>query len=258
MPLSLHRSRPALKVDADGESVVVRFMGNRVSLNEETVPVLRARLDGLAAELGRRKLVLDFENVEFLTSTALGALLRVRKQIAATGGSFALRNPQEAVQEVFEVTRLAHLFEVERGGETAAETVLARQKAGAVLVVDDAEHIRSLLKLVLRHHGFEVLLAATGEDALECYRRTSATVAVVLLDVLLPGWSGPETLAALRRIDPEVCCCFMSGDLGPYTEEELFRLGAAQVFEKPFSLDDVVQTVLDLAERSVPATRDQP
>jgi anti-anti-sigma factor len=259
MTLHLRRRRPALKAEADGESVIVRLVGEGVWLNEEAVPVLSARLDGLAAEWKRRRLVLDFENVELVSSTALGALLRLRKQVQAAGGRVALRNLQDAVHEVFEVTHLAGLFEIEHGVGTAAQELPDGEwPPGAILVVDDEECLRSLLERVFRQRGFAVFLAATGKEALACYERAPEAVAVVLLDVRLPGWSGPETLAALRRVNAWVCGCFMSGNPGRYTEEDLFRLGAADVFEKPFSLDDLVEVVLHLAERPVSVTPGRP
>jgi anti-anti-sigma factor len=253
MTLSFRHCRPALKVEANDEAIVVRLVGRGASLNEKTAPMLSARLDGLAAERGRRRLVLDFTNVELVSSTALTTLLRVRKQVQAADGSVVLRNLQDTVHEVFEVTRLAGLFELEWRDDAAAGSAPAGDgHAATVLVVDDAEPVRSVLDRALRGQGLEVLQAARGKDGLELYRRDPGAVAVVLLDVQMPGWSGPDTFEALRAVDPRVCCCFMSGDLGRYSEEDLFRLGAAEVFEKPFRLDDVVQTVLDLAGHDEP------
>jgi carbon storage regulator CsrA len=120
-----------------------------------------------------------------------------------------------------------------------------------VLVADDDESVRHLLAKGLRAGGFDELLAATGREAVERYREDPAAVAVVLLDVQMPGVSRPEALAALRRLTPEVRCCFMTGG-GPYTENGLLGLGAARVFAKPFALVEVVQTLRRLAENAGP------
>jgi CheY-like chemotaxis protein len=109
--------------------------------------------------------------------------------------------------------------------------------------VDDKLGPRRLLKLVLEQRGHAVLLAATGDKALEVFRRHRGAIRLVLLDVHMPGRDGPATLDALRALDPQVRCGFMSGDLGDYTEEELRRRGALAFFHKPFELSRLVQWV---------------
>src|SRR4051794_33225994 len=96
----------------------------------------------------------------------------------------------------------------------------------AVLVVDDEEMLRAMLARVLRQAGFDVRLAEDGPHAVAMYQLHHDEIAVVLLDVMLPGLDGPATLTALQEINPVVCCCFMSGYTGPYTLEVLLWCGA--------------------------------
>jgi hypothetical protein len=63
----------------------------------------------------------------------------------------------------------------------------------------------------------------------------------------LPGLDGPHTLLAIQKVCPAVRCCFMTGDPTPYTPEGLLRMGAARIFDKPFALTDVVDTLNQLA-----------
>lgn len=114
----------------------------------------------------------------------------------------------------------------------------------SILVVDDEAIVRQMLEVVLRRSGFGVLLAADGPEALALYERHRPRIAVVLLDVRMPGLDGPQTLAALRQFDPGVRCCFMSGDTKCYSEQELLAQGAVCFFPKPFrSLDGLTQTL---------------
>src|SRR6516162_5053147 len=83
-----------------------------------------------------------------------------------------------------------------------------------VLVADDEEVVRSLLRAALPRLGFRPLLAADGDEALRLYREHAADVRAALLDVLMPGRDGPATLAALRGLRPSLPCCFMTGDAG--------------------------------------------
>jgi CheY-like chemotaxis protein len=117
-----------------------------------------------------------------------------------------------------------------------------------VLVVDDDPSIRALFTLCLPSQGFAVWRAASGEEALEVYRQHASDIDVVLLDVRMPDLDGPHTLTRLRQLDPDVRCCFMSGDIGDYTEDDLFALGALDVVAKPFSLAGLGRRLRQVAE----------
>jgi CheY-like chemotaxis protein len=116
-----------------------------------------------------------------------------------------------------------------------------------VLVVDDNESVRSVLNVALQRQGFDVWLASTGEEALDIFRHQQG-IDLVLMDVRMPGLDGPETLEALRLLNPDIPCCFMTGDSGCYRHEELRRRGAACVFAKPFSLAEISQCLWSLLD----------
>lgn len=136
---------------------------------------------------------------------------------------------------------------------TSPDTLLltTRETCG-VLVVDDDEFARGVLAIGLRRHGFAVFLAADGQEALDLCWRHRKSIHVVLLDVHMPGRDGPQTFSALREIHPRIPCCVMSVNLGGYTEEGLLGMGASAVFRKPFHLDGVARTLLELASEGIP------
>jgi CheY-like chemotaxis protein len=107
--------------------------------------------------------------------------------------------------------------------------------------------MRCVLNAWLQQQGFAVWLAVNGWEALDLYRRQRETIDVVLLDVLMPGRDGPQTLASLQEVNPQVRCCFMSGNLGVYSEERLRTLGAAAILLKPFRLDEAAHLLGQLA-----------
>jgi CheY-like chemotaxis protein len=119
----------------------------------------------------------------------------------------------------------------------------AQSEVTGVLVVDDDAVIRSLLDTGLRLQGFRVWLAASGQEALRLYRQHAGEIRAALLDVQMPGLDGPQTLGALREVDPSLPCYFMSGHIGGYTEEGLHQLGARGLIRKPFSLSEVAETL---------------
>jgi CheY-like chemotaxis protein len=128
-----------------------------------------------------------------------------------------------------------------------------------VLVVDDEHMLRIMVQLGLERNGFNVWLASRGQEAIRLYRKHRERIAVVLLDVCMPGLDGPQTLAALRELNPEIRACFMSGNTGAYEPEELRRRGAAYVIAKPFLLDDLAnvlqQVTQGLPDGPLPAAR---
>lgn len=109
-----------------------------------------------------------------------------------------------------------------------------------VLVIDDTEVVRSVLEIALGASGFAVWLASNGREGVVLYLAHRTAIDVVLLDVCMPGWDGPATLAAIRALDPDVACCFMSADTGEYTEAQLLGLGAAALIQKPFRLGELL------------------
>lgn len=119
-----------------------------------------------------------------------------------------------------------------------------------ILIADDEPAIRKLLETGLQDHGFEVLLAADGQEAIDLYRRHGEAIAAVLLDVRMPGLDGPETLKALRWLNPDLQVCFMSGDCGNYDLSELRRWGR-HVLLKPFRLPVLADVLWHLVTEPV-------
>jgi CheY-like chemotaxis protein len=111
-----------------------------------------------------------------------------------------------------------------------------------ILIVEDSVPLRRLLKTALEAEGFEVSAARRGEEAIEICR-LRADIALVLSDVHMPGLSGPETMAALHAIRPDLRCCFMTGDAVESKGDRLLRLGAVAVFEKPFVVTELVSMI---------------
>jgi DNA-binding NtrC family response regulator len=122
----------------------------------------------------------------------------------------------------------------------------ANASSPGIMVVDDDAGVLTMLDEWLRHEGFAVWLACTGEEALGLYSRRHDVIDVVLMDVCMPRLDGPTTLVGLKSINPEVRCCFMSGALGEYTEADLSYRGGASFIRKPFRLDDLAELLWGL------------
>ena len=131
-------------------------------------------------------------------------------------------------------------------GESIVSPGPAERRRPGVLVVDDEEEIVRLLQVGLRSYGLAVWVAADGYEAVEVYRSFREAIDITLLDVRMPGRDGPQTLVALRELDPDARVCFMSGFAGHYTDQNLLDLGALDVFMKPLRLSELARRLLAL------------
>ncbi len=85
------------------------------------------------------------------------------------------------------------------------------RRTGSVLFVDDEETVREMAKIALQKHGCEVLIAASGAQAVEILERDPNAIDLVVLDLGMPGMSGEETLPRLRAIRPDLAVVVSSG-----------------------------------------------
>ena len=121
-----------------------------------------------------------------------------------------------------------------------------------VLIVDDEDALRAVLARELRKRGFDVYATGSGAEAVEMYCQSSARIDAVLMDVNMPGMSGPHTLDAILAVDPFVRCCFMTADDRPGRHAALLARGAAAVFGKPFaSVKELCETLRQLASATL-------
>jgi CheY-like chemotaxis protein len=86
-----------------------------------------------------------------------------------------------------------------------------------VLVVDDDEALRTLARTILHRQGYKVLVASDGKAALELAKRHVGVIDLLVVDVVMPGMSGPQLAEQIRAIRPEIRVLFMSGLVGGAT-----------------------------------------
>ncbi len=117
-----------------------------------------------------------------------------------------------------------------------------------VLVVDDEPNIRDLLEVALRFHGFAVVSAANGEDALRRAREDRPRL--VVLDVMLPDVGGFEVCRRLRAEGDETPVIFLTARDTPSDTVTGLTLGGDDYVTKPFSVDALVARVRAVLRRS--------
>jgi two-component system response regulator (stage 0 sporulation protein F) len=116
-----------------------------------------------------------------------------------------------------------------------------------ILVIDDQEPIRSLLRAVLEGEGHQVLEASNGRLGLELYRERS--VDLVITDIVMPEMDGLEMIMELTRSFLNVKVIAMSGGLESVGTLNVAKLlGARQTFQKPLDMEQLLRAVrYDLA-----------
>jgi DNA-binding response OmpR family regulator len=133
--------------------------------------------------------------------------------------------------------------------QRATGTTFAKCEAmGRVLIIEDNDDLRAILRHALQAEGFEVSVASSGHKGLELQRQGPASI--VVTDIFMPDGEGIETIAVLRTEFPQAKIIAISGggkaiggDYLPVAKE----LGVEKALRKPFELDEFVNAVRDLA-----------
>jgi len=120
-----------------------------------------------------------------------------------------------------------------------------------VLVVEDEPNVRRLAVLGLRAHGYVVLEAADGAEAIEIATHVGTTIEVIVSDVMMPGMSGPELLNRLSTIAPQARAVLMSGQADSTVLSQESALGCA-FLPKPFTPERLARKVREVLDTSEP------
>ena len=109
-----------------------------------------------------------------------------------------------------------------------------------ILVVDDEAIARSFVQRALTQEGYQVLVAAEGEEALELLRTTKRKVALVITDLVMPGMGGHAFALEVKKLPAPPPVLYMSAYEKPQGEM------AKRFLQKPFSIADLTQAVARL------------
>jgi len=121
---------------------------------------------------------------------------------------------------------------------------------GTILLVEDEEQVRSLTSSLLSRHGYRVLTAASGAEALQIAREHSEPIDLLLTDVVMPGMNGAILAQEMRGLRPDIRILYMSGYTDASITGEAVFAGDAAYIEKPFT-SAALQEKVQAAIRSV-------
>lgn len=116
-----------------------------------------------------------------------------------------------------------------------------------ILVIDDDQHVRGMLRTVLEDFGYKVLEAPDGNIGVQLFSENR--VDLIITDIIMPDKEGLETIREIKASSPDAKIIAISGGakVGPGTYLKLAeRLGAQRVFEKPIQMSVLLSSIAEL------------
>ncbi|RMD94375.1 MAG: PAS domain S-box protein [Calditrichaeota bacterium] len=139
--------------------------------------------------------------------------------------------------------------EAEQEVEPEKPAVVSLQGTETILVVEDEELLRELARRVLARHGYTVLDASNGGEALLICEKHQGPIHLLLTDVVLPRMNGRELADRLLRLRPQMKVIYMSG----YTNDAILENGLLSMethfIQKPFTADFLAQKVREVLNK---------
>ncbi len=112
--------KPRISVEYAEKATIVSFTDEKI-LEERDIKALQDSITSVVEQTERIKLILDFGNVQFLSSAVLGLLIRLSKRIYEHDGQLKLCNINPKIFEIFKITRLTKTFDIYKDVESAVE-----------------------------------------------------------------------------------------------------------------------------------------
>lgn len=125
---------------------------------------------------------------------------------------------------------------------------MALKKTFTVLVVDDEEDIRNVMKNCLERRGYTVLTAGDGEEALK--KMEGTIVDIVLCDIVMPKMNGIEFLQRMRQYNLKTEVIMITGQSTPERCVDSLEFGACQYLMKPTTVENILKSI-DRAKRNI-------
>jgi PAS domain S-box-containing protein len=145
--------------------------------------------------------------------------------------------------------------------DSAGSAPRGRGQGEIILLVEDEDGVRRLVRKVLEKNGYRVMEAEAPALAIDMVRERTEHIDLLFTDVVMPGMSGGELSERLRELQPDLLTLFTSG----YTEDQVVRRGVsageAEFLEKPFTPDQLleqIQTMLSDGHRSKDGAAEAP
>jgi signal transduction histidine kinase/ActR/RegA family two-component response regulator len=143
------------------------------------------------------------------------------------------------------LSRVDEVAQIDAAPESRADLAQGQEK---VLLTEDEEPVRRLTRVILEINGYQVLEAASGDEALSIYKEQQGRIDLIITDVVMPGISGPELVQSLETLSPGIKVLYLSG----YTDDAVVRHGLLDqkmaFLQKPFTPDALLRKVREVLD----------
>ena len=112
-----------------------------------------------------------------------------------------------------------------------------------ILVVDDEDSIREITKASLEKHGYNVLVARDGIEAIAMYTQHKDEISAVLIDMMMPSMDGPTAIRVLQKINPEVKIIGVSGLSSNHELLKIVGNNIKTFMSKPYTSNDLLKSL---------------
>jgi len=133
--------------------------------------------------------------------------------------------------------------------QEATKTTGMMRGTEGILLVDDEQVILDIGREMLESLGYRVYLAGSGAEALAVYREKGRAIALVILDMIMPGMSGGETFDRLREAAPDIRVLLSSGYSLDGQARQIMDRGCDGFLQKPFRMEDLSRKVREVLEK---------
>jgi len=118
-----------------------------------------------------------------------------------------------------------------------------------ILLVDDEDIILKIIERFLKKMGYKVLIAKSGKEAIDTYKRNTARIDMVILDMVMPDMGGGETYDILKGVNPDIKALLSSGYSIYGEATEILEWGCDGFIQKPFNLEDLSQKLREILDK---------
>jgi len=128
----------------------------------------------------------------------------------------------------------------------AVATVLSHGNGELILIVDDEKPILILMRTILETFGYRVITGSNGAEGEQAFIRHADEINAVITDMVMPVMDGPEMIAALKQLRPDLKVIAVSGMTTEASIAKITRLGVAGIIAKPFTATTILQALRDV------------
>lgn len=118
-----------------------------------------------------------------------------------------------------------------------------------ILLAEDNSEVRNVLKIALEGHGYKVITAVDGEDAINKFNKYKENIRILVFDVIMPGKNGKEAYNAIKQITPDMKSLFMSGYSEDIIQDRDIRREKLHFISKPVSPRDLLGKIREILDQ---------